>query len=176
MLAPCGVAQSPPSPPRDDSTTTPETGGLAELLTGRVTGVLVSPAPAAEPSGPRLRIRGPQTFMDSRAPLIIVDGLPVSSGAAGLFMTGFFPGSPRLEDLRAWSIDSVTVLRGPAAAALYGPEAANGVILVRTKRGRLSAPRWTLAAGASRSSDFDWPSTFGGFDADNPDRLMRSGR
>jgi TonB-dependent SusC/RagA subfamily outer membrane receptor len=177
MLAPSGVAQSPPPSHPDDSTAaTPATGGLAELLMARFAGVLVSPAPASEPSGPRLRIRGPQTFMDSRAPLIIVDGLPVSSGATGLFMTGFFPGSPRVEDLRAWSIDSVSVLRGPAAAARYGPEAANGVILVRTKRGQQGGPRWTFAAGASRTSDFTWPSTFGGFDTDNPDSLMRTGR
>jgi len=71
------------------------------------------------------------------------------NGAAG--GGGGVPASSRLDDIDPNSIETIDVLKGPAASALYGSDAANGVIVIKTKRGRSGPTRWSVAGDASRS-------------------------
>ena len=94
-----------------------------DALTGRVAGLRVNNPSTDINSNPQLIIRGSLSLSGNDAPLIVIDGLP----------TGNNPGV--LSDLSTSNIESVSVLKGPSAAALYGSRAGNGVLLVTTKSG-----------------------------------------
>jgi len=110
---------------------------VGSMLNARAPGVVVMPGSGMVGAGQRIRIRGASSFSLSDQPLIYVDGVrlnnQVSSGPA---VQGFgsAPAS-RLSDINPADIESIEVIKGPAAATLYGTEAANGVIQIITKRG-----------------------------------------
>lgn len=148
---------------------------LSAVLAGRIPGVHVAPGPGVGPAGPRLRVRGQQTIGDARAPLVLVDGVRIATSMSGWFLPSLLPGMPRLDDVRAWEIEDVTVVRGAAAAGLYGPEGANGALLVRTRAGRIGSSHWQSFAGVGTTPPFAWPTGFGGFDTGSADSAMRNG-
>lgn len=128
---------------------------VAQQLTGKIPGVDVGSPGGTLGSSPRIRIRGASSVSLSNEPLVIVDGIRVNS-AAGSFSTGFDVGGQRpsrLNDINPEDIDTYTVLKGPAAAALYGTAAAPGVIVITTKRGRTGAARWTLFGEGGHITD-----------------------
>ena len=152
---------------------------LSDLLTDRVPGMLVVPGSGLTDMGSRIRVRGVQTLVGDRAPVVFVDGMrmdqteddfePVSNGAVA-------SGPLRLDDLNPEDVESIEVVEGPASAAVYGPGAAAGVLLIHTKRGRPGPPRWeAYATGGVAAERTSWPANFGGVDRDNPDSLYRSG-
>src|SRR5205807_6298587 len=108
---------------------------LAQLLTGRIAGLVVTQSSGTVGAGSRLLNRGATSLFVSNAPLLYVDGVRAdqSPNAYGLDVGGQVPS--RFDDLEVADIAAVDVLRGPAATALYGADAANGVILVTTRRG-----------------------------------------
>jgi TonB-dependent starch-binding outer membrane protein SusC len=109
---------------------------LANLLQGRAPGVLIQPTSGSTGTGQRIQIRGVSSVSLSSTPLIVVDGIRVNNEVES---TGLFTGgtsTSRWNDLNAEDIESVEILKGPAASALYGTAAANGVIQITTKRGR----------------------------------------
>ncbi|MBV9773625.1 MAG: SusC/RagA family TonB-linked outer membrane protein, partial [Gemmatimonadetes bacterium] len=112
----------------------------SQLLQGRVAGAVVLQSSGTTGSGARVRIRGNNSMSLSNAPLIIIDGVRVESAETGAGSAlGFGVGGQtpsRLNDINPEDIESMEVLKGPAAAALYGTAAANGVIQITTKRGR----------------------------------------
>src|SRR6266566_3441872 len=124
-------------------------------------------------------MRGVQSLVDDRPPLVFVDGMRVDQTEDDYWasMSGpVAPGPLRLSDLSVEDIESVEVV-GPAGAAVYGPGAAGGVLLIRTKRGRAGPPRWeAYATGGVRSEQASWPANYGGVDLDNPNDLYRHGR
>jgi TonB-dependent SusC/RagA subfamily outer membrane receptor len=143
---------------------------LSDLLIARRAGFLVSPAGGAVGSAGRFRIRGPQTIADDRMPLVILDGLRMDAASE------LFGGSARLEDLNPEEIASIEVIPGAAGTAVYGPGAANGVIVVRTKEGRRGAPKWEVYSEAGVRRPYRrWPVRYGGIDADNASVRFRSG-
>lgn len=119
---------------------------ISELLTAREPGVssLASGGMAGE--GARIRIRGSSSLSQLNQPIIYVDGVRVTNGG------GFAPnvgtgggGEPsRLDDINPAAIERVEILKGAAAATLYGTEASSGVIQIFTKRGASGAPRYEL--------------------------------
>jgi outer membrane receptor protein involved in Fe transport len=148
---------------------------IGELLMDRVPGLLVVPGSGLSGTGSRIRLRGVQSLVDDRPPLVFVDGMRVDQTEDD-FTTAPAPGPLRLADLSVEDIESVEVV-GPAGAAVYGPGAAGGVLLIRTKRGRGGPPRWeAYAAGGVRSEAASWPANYGGVDLDNPYDLYRHGR
>lgn len=117
----------------------------AQLISGKVAGVQV--VDNNEPGGGlSLRIRGPTSVNASSEPLYVIDGQPISTGAGG----GINAGRDALNFLNPNDIASMTVLKDASAAAIYGANAANGVVLIQTKRGE-GAPhlRYTGTASAS---------------------------
>ena len=191
-LPPTCIGQADTTPAPTDSTTRPThsyfidaarltreeaVGDVGELLMDRVPGLLVVPGSGLTGTGSRIRLRGVQSLLDDRAPLVLVDGMRLDQAEDDFWASAgpAVPGPLRLSDLNVADIESVEVV-GPAGAALYGPGAAGGVLLIRTKRGRSGPPQWeAYAAGGVRSESAFWPANFGGVDVDSPDSVYRLG-
>src|SRR5690348_16847515 len=107
------------------------------LLNGRAPGVAVLPGTGMVGAGARVRIRGIGSFSLSADPLVYVDGVRVDNQTStGISIQAFSSGViSRLNDFDPDQIESIEVLKGPAAATLYGTEAARGVINIITKKG-----------------------------------------
>jgi TonB-linked SusC/RagA family outer membrane protein len=124
---------------------------LGQLLSGQAAGVQIISAGAAG-GGSRIRIRGQSSLSLGNAPVVYVDGVKVNSDAS----TGSATRSSRFDDINPEEIESIDILKGPAASTLYGTEAANGVINVTTKKGRAGAARWSFfGENAMSSQDAD---------------------
>ena len=111
-------------------------GDVARVLSGKASGVQVTNQGGISGSGTSVVIRGLSTFSSSNQPLFVVDGVPFQSdtNAQGSFTSGN-NGSSRFLDLDPNNIESVNVLKGLAAATLYGSQGRNGVVLITTKSG-----------------------------------------
>ncbi len=111
-------------------------------LAGRVPGVTISGTSGMPGSSTSIQLRGVNSLSGSNQPLFVIDGLPVNNqtfNANTLYMqtenrTVDF--SNRISDLNPEDIESLTILKGPEAAALYGIDAANGAIVITTKKGK----------------------------------------
>ena len=117
-------------------------GDVGRILTGKASGVNITSQSGLSGSGTSIVIRGLSTFSGSNQPLFIVDGVPFDSGTNGQTQSGagnsFVDGnngSSRFLDLDPNNIESVNVLKGLAAATLYGTAGRNGVVLITTKNG-----------------------------------------
>ena len=132
---------------------------LFNALPGRIAGVDVTSTSGVPGASTSIVIRGVSSISSSNQPLIIVDGLPmdnrtVNTGllASDKSSTTAFSNrgvdfSNRASDMNSDDIETLTVLKGPEAAALYGIDAANGAIVIRTKRGRAGGG-WQLRVGS----------------------------
>lgn len=116
---------------------------MSDVLTGRTAGVTLQGTSGTAGTGQRIRIRGANSLSLSNEPLVYVDGVQVSNGNTIANGVGGQAVS-RLNDIAAEDIESIEVLKGPAATAVYGTAAANGVLLISTKRGRSGTPRWSV--------------------------------
>ena len=115
-----------------------------ELLQGRVAGVQVIQGSGQTGLSSSIRIRGTSSLSLSNEPLIVVDGVRIdNSPAPGNFSTGRIN---NFSGINPEEIESVDILKGPSAAALYGTAAANGVLVIKTKRGRVGATRFATSA------------------------------
>lgn len=121
----------------DDLNKTSNTS-LSGALQGKLAGVSITPSSGAPGASSQIMIRGARSFTGDNTPLYVIDGMPVSSSAD--FSTGnSVSGSDvanRAVDIDPSDIESISVLKGQAASALYGLRASNGVILITTKSGK----------------------------------------
>lgn len=126
---------------------------LSDLLTARVAGLQVTGITGLTGTSPVIRIRGVNSISLANDPIFIVDGVRVEGGQT--VSLGYGQSGGRLNDISPSDIESVEVVKGPAAATLYGTDAANGVIVITTKRGRTGPPQWTVFAevGALRPAE-----------------------
>ena len=104
-----------------------------QLMNGKVAGVQILPSDGQPGSGSSIRIRGGTSINASNEPLYVVDGIPVVSD-------GTAAGRNPLNFINTNDIETFTVLKDASAAAIYGSRAANGVILITTKRGKSGTP------------------------------------
>ena len=116
------------------------TGGstLASGLYGKATGVRIQSAPGGGTSSVSISVRGLSSITGNTQPLIIMDGVPIHNGNAN---NSDYWGSQRIEsnglvDINPEDIENISILKGAAASALYGSEAANGVVMITTKKGK----------------------------------------
>ena len=114
---------------------------IGDLLIGKAAGVQILQGSGVNAAS-RIRIRGNTSISLSNDPIVFVDGIRINSSASGLG-TGGAPAS-RLNDINPEDIETMDVIRGPAASATYGTDAATGVIVITTKRGRSGAARWNF--------------------------------
>ncbi|WP_460966912.1 SusC/RagA family TonB-linked outer membrane protein [Spirosoma migulaei] len=110
---------------------------LLNALQGKLAGVSITSASGAPGASTNINIRGITSFTGSNQPLIVVDGI-IFSNDVNLTQNTLFGTQPsnRLADINPESIESVNVLKGPAAAVLYGSRASAGAIVITTKSGR----------------------------------------
>ena len=120
---------------------------VVNALSGKASGVRITRSNGDPGAGSTIRIRGANTIDGSIQPLIIVDGVPMdnsTSYAGGNNITGSNGGvsqGSRLNDINPSDIESVNVLKGASAASLYGSTAANGVVVITTKKGKRGKAR-----------------------------------
>ncbi len=122
---------------------------LGEMLTGRTAGVMAMSTTGTAGGAIRIRVRGMTSLSVSNEPIVYVDGIQVDNAAFDPSGFGFnYLGGQeqsRLGDINPDDIDRIEIVKGSAAATLYGTTAANGVIQIFTKRGALnSKARWTF--------------------------------
>jgi TonB-linked SusC/RagA family outer membrane protein len=108
--------------------------GLVDALGGKASGVRVSRTSGDPGAASQILIRGQSTITRGTDPLIVVDGVPVNGGARNESSGGTTQQS-RLNDINPDDIANIQVLKGASAAALWGTKAANGVIMITTKKG-----------------------------------------
>jgi len=122
---------------------------LNDLLNSRAPGVMVTSGTQTG-TGARIRVRGMNSVSLNNDPIWIIDGIRMTSNG-GNFSTATGNGASgntggnnpsRVGDLNPEEIENIEIVKGPSAATLYGTDAANGVILVTTKKGRSGAARW----------------------------------
>jgi TonB-dependent starch-binding outer membrane protein SusC len=133
---------------------------FGDLLQGRTAGVSLQQTSGTTGTGQRLNIRGANSLSLSNEPLVYVDGMQVSNGNNLGFGVGGQAIS-RLNDISPESIEKVEVLKGPAATAVYGTSAANGVLLITTKRGHSGASRWNVYDETGTQNDItNYPANY----------------
>ncbi|MGH7527051.1 MAG: SusC/RagA family TonB-linked outer membrane protein [Gemmatimonadales bacterium] len=146
---------------------------FGNLISGRAAGVQVQKSGGTTGSGTRIRIRGSNSLSLSNEPLYYIDGIRMESNprSSTLDIGGFGVGDEgnnapsRINDLNPDDIESIEIVKGPAAATLYGIQASNGVIRITTKRGVAGKPRWNLFTEVGAVSDENtYPDKFFGRD------------
>lgn len=108
---------------------------VASLLQSRTTGVSIQVGSGTSGSTQRIRLRGSASINLSNDPLLIIDGVRADARTSQIYGSGGQSGS-RLNDINPDDIESIEIVKGPAAATLYGADASAGVIQIRTKRGQ----------------------------------------
>lgn len=130
---------------------------LASAMSGKVSGLNISPSSGMPGASTKITIRGSRSFTGDNTPLYVVDGMPVASApdmSTDDSVTGADYGTRSL-DIDPNDIESINILKGQAASALYGMRAGNGVIVITTKSGKnLSGgkPVITLSSNVSFST------------------------
>lgn len=133
--------------------TTQEVGGdrvassgetnVIEGLSAKAAGLQIVSAAGTPGASSKIIIRGPSTFTNENQPLVVIDGVPIDNSTTST-VAGDYPFNPTLEgvsnsnraiDINPDDIESINILKGPAAAALYGSRAGSGAIIITTKRG-----------------------------------------
>jgi TonB-linked SusC/RagA family outer membrane protein len=113
---------------------------LSDVINARVSGAQVVLNSGLTGSAPRIRIRGINSAAVSNDPLLYVDGVRANNSTGAV--VGYGQDAGHFNDLNPDEIESIEIVKGPSAATLYGTDAANGVILVKTKRGHAGKASW----------------------------------
>ena len=122
---------------------------FSDILQGREKGVVMLPNGGLNGEGAQIRIRGTSTLSQSNEPVIYLDGVRLDNTMGA----SFGGGTPsRLDEINPDAIERVEILKGAAAASLYGTQAANGIIQIFTKQGAISKPQFTAEVSTSTSS------------------------
>lgn len=141
----------------DDISKIPVTNPL-DALAGRAAGVEVRKASGTPGTGTYILLRGRTTITSGSQPLYVVDGVPIDNSFV-YNASGTIQNANRATDINPNDIESVEILKGASAAAIYGSRAANGVILITTKSGKQAAPG--KFARISYSTSYSWDDVYG---------------
>ena len=115
---------------------------FVQQLAGRASGVQITSSSGDLGTPPNIRIRGVNTISSGSQPLIVVNGVPSTSGNIG----GTYTNNNPMADINPSDIESIEILKDGAATAIYGSRASNGVILVTTKKGSTQKTKVTYDA------------------------------
>lgn len=119
---------------------TANTTTLDQALSGKISGALIQQNSGNPSGGVTIRLRGTNTYSGNADPLYIVDGVLINNDSPQLINFGGYQQN-RLADLNLNDVERIEVLKGAAAAAIYGSRANNGVVQIFTKSGSFGAPR-----------------------------------
>ena len=123
---------------KSDELTTTASPNLGTALYGKAAGVRIQTAPGGAAGAITVNVRGLSSITGTNQPLIVIDGVPIHNGDTN---NSDYWGSQRtqsngLADINPEDIENLSILKGAAASALYGSEAANGVVMITTKSGK----------------------------------------
>jgi TonB-linked SusC/RagA family outer membrane protein len=130
---------------------------VVSSLAGKVAGVVVSRSTSGAGGGTRVVIRGNGSLTGNNQPLYVVDGIPIDNSGVSNAVAGEYSVKDLgtgISDINSDDIESMSILKGPNAAALYGSRASNGVVLITTKKGKLNQG---LGVSINSSAVFDSP-------------------
>ncbi|MFT4221963.1 SusC/RagA family TonB-linked outer membrane protein [Dysgonomonas sp.] len=134
---------------KNEDLTTVKDVNFMNALSGKVAGVNINPSSAGIGGAARVVMRGVKSISKDNNALYVIDGVPlfnVSGGAIdGNYAYADQPRGEGISDLNPDDIESISVLTGPSATALYGSSAANGVIVITTKKGEAGKPKITIS-------------------------------
>ena len=125
---------------------------LSDVLNGRVPGVMVQGG-GQTGSGQRIRIRGVSSVSLDNDPIYIIDGIRMSANNSSSAFDNGGSNFSRVGDIDPQQIENIEIVKGPSAATLYGTDAANGVIVITTKKGRAGKATWNAYAEGGLLSD-----------------------
>ncbi len=130
---------------------------FVNTLQGKVAGLVVTNASSGVGGATRVNLRGNRSIQSSNNALFVVDGVPVDNSTPGQVGNDFggYNGSDGVANINPDDIESINVLKGAAASVLYGSRAANGVILITTKKGSAGA----ISVDVNSGAQFDAPLT-----------------
>lgn len=117
-----------------------KTLNIIDQIAGKVSGVQITSA-GTQGGSSSIVIRGQNSITSSNQPLFVVDGVPISNQSRGGSPNGAWDFGSGVSDLNPEDVQTMSVLKGPNAAALYGSRAANGVIVITTKKGLATGGR-----------------------------------
>lgn len=139
--------------------TTVKSTNFMNSLAGKVAGVNINASSAGMGGATRVVMRGPKSINQSNSALYVVDGVPINNRSNGEVSSIYSsqPGGEGIADINPEDIESISVLSGPAAAALYGSAAAQGVIMITTKKGKEGKVQVTVTNSTQFSSPFKMP-------------------
>ena len=103
-------------------------------MIGKIAGASINESAAGMGGAARIIMRGPKSLAQSNQPLYVIDGIPVNNRSNDAIKSGIYsvqPGAEGISDINPDDVESISVLSGAAAAALYGSAAAQGVIMIR---------------------------------------------
>ena len=136
---------------------------VSDALTARLPGVSVMHSSGVAGTGSRIRLRGPGGILVTQEPLLVIDGIRAEGEAQSIGLNAGGQAPSRLDDVPVENIECIYVLRGPAATARYGTDAAGGVIYVVTKRAApATATRvHAFVEGGGSKDAGDYPANYG---------------
>ena len=149
-----------------DRTSQAAVSNLSDALNSTVPGVVVQGSGGTTGTGTRVRIRGSNSVSLSNDPVLIVDGIRVENGSNSTSIGVGGQQPSRLNDISPQDLEAVQVNSGPASSVLYGTDAANGAIVMRTRRGQPGATKWTMSAEGGTLNDYgNYPDNYTGLTA-----------
>lgn len=148
---------------------------LISSLTGKVAGVMITP-PTSSTGSARIVIRGNSSFTGNNQPLFVVDGMAIdnSDGSAGVSTNGGLDMGNGASDINPEDVESIDVLKGPNAAALYGSRAANGVIIITTKKAKEGRFKVSVNSNTMYRYITQWPAFQNSFGMGHVNRMVGS--
>ena len=127
-------------------------------LAGKVAGVSINASAGGVGGATRVVMRGTKSISGNNNDLYVIDGVPILNVTGGSVDSEYgLAGGEGISDINPEDIESVNVLTGPSAAALYGSAAANGVVLINTRKGSAGKPKITVSNNTTFSSPFMMP-------------------
>lgn len=127
-------------------------------LAGKVAGVSINASAGGVGGATRVVMRGTKSISGNNNALYVIDGVPILNVTGGSVDSEYgLAGGEGISDINPEDIESVNVLTGPSAAALYGSSAANGVVLINTKKGAAGKPKITVSNNTTFSNPFMMP-------------------
>jgi TonB-linked SusC/RagA family outer membrane protein len=132
---------------------------LVEMITAQSPSVAVTPGNYTGAAA-QIRIRGLSSISNSGPPIYIVDGVRIDA-STGIGLTGGGASTSRVNDILPQDIEDIEIVKGPSAATLYGTNAANGVVVITTKRGRAGRTNWNIQTEVGTLDDRNaYPNTY----------------
>jgi TonB-linked SusC/RagA family outer membrane protein len=145
----------------NEDLTTVKSGNFLNSLAGKVAGAQINASAAGPGAGVKVVLRGSKSISLNNSALYVIDGIPLnnfsSNDGAEMGSMSSQPGTESVADINPDDIESLSVLTGPSAAALYGYEGANGVVLITTKKGQAGKTSVTYSNNTTFSNPLLMP-------------------